>query len=404
MYITRTIEKRVKKLTKEFKVLVVTGARQVGKSTMLKHCDPKRNYVSLGKPNIREFANTEPELFLQRYKTPVIIDEIQYAPILLDYIKEIVDNDEKRGQYWLTGSQPFHLMKNVSESLAGRAAIINMLGLSINEKQNKTDLPITFTEDFINKKRQNSNKLSLQKVFEFIYKGSYPELYAGNISDLDVYYSSYLQTYIERDIRALTSIEDENSFIKFMRIVAARTGQVVKYNQLALEAGISQPTAKKWLSLLITSGIVYLLEPFYENLTKRLTKMPKLYFYDTGLVSYLTKWSSADTLESGAMNGAVLENYVVSEIIKTYLNSGKEPFIYYYRDKDAKEIDIILEHDGVINPIEIKKTSNPGIELIKAFNTLKNKSVPCSKGAIICMKPDLSFIDRNNFIVPVWMI
>lgn len=302
MYITRTIEKRVKKLTKEFKVLVVTGARQVGKSTMLKHCDPQRTYVSLGKPNIREFANTEPELFLQRYKTPVIIDEIQYAPILLDYIKEIVDNDEKRGQYWLTGSQPFHLMKNVSESLAGRAAIINMLGLSINEKQNKTDLPITFTEDFINKKRQNSNKLSLQKVFEFIYKGSYPELYAGNISDLDVYYSSYLQTYIERDIRALTSIEDENSFIKFMRIVAARTGQVVKYNQLAIEAGISQPTAKKWLSLLITSGIVYLLEPFYENLTKRLTKMPKLYFYDTGLCAYLCGWSSSKVLEQGAMN------------------------------------------------------------------------------------------------------
>ena len=234
MYISRTIEKKVKELTKEFKVLVVTGARQVGKSTMLKHCDPKRTYVSLGKPNIREFANSEPELFLQRYKAPVIIDEIQYAPILLDYIKEIVDNSEKRGQYWLTGSQPFHLMKNVSETLAGRAAIINMLGLSINEKQNATDIPIVFNEEYLNKKRQNSKKHSLQKVFEYIYKGSYPELYAGNISDLDVYYNSYLQTYIERDIRALTTIEDENSFIKFMRIVAARTGQVVKYNQLAL--------------------------------------------------------------------------------------------------------------------------------------------------------------------------
>ena len=402
MYITRTIEKRVKKLTKEFKVLVVTGARQVGKSTMLKHCDPQRTYVSLGKPNIREFANTEPELFLQRYKTPVIIDEIQYAPILLDYIKEIVDNDEKRGQYWLTGSQPFHLMKNVSESLAGRAAIINMLGLSINEKQNKTDLPITFTEDFINKKRQNSNKLSLQKVFEFIYKGSYPELYAGNISDLDVYYSSYLQTYIERDIRALTSIEDENSFIKFMRIVAARTGQVVKYNQLALEAGISQPTAKKWLSLLITSGIVYLLEPFYENLTKRLTKMPKLYFYDTGLCAYLCGWSSSKVLEQGAMNGAFFENMVVIEILKNFLNNGKKPALFFYRDTEQKEIDLIIEQNQQLFPIELKLTASPNKSMVKHFSILPEEKY--FNGALFCMVSEDYPINSKVNAIPIWFL
>ena len=402
MYISRTIEKKVKELTKEFKVLVVTGARQVGKSTMLKHCDHKRTYVSLGKPNIREFANSEPELFLQRYKSPVIIDEIQYAPILLDYIKEIVDNSEKRGQYWLTGSQPFHLMKNVSETLAGRAAIINMLGLSINEKQNATDIPIVFKTDYLNNKRQISKKLSLQKVFEYIYKGSYPELYAGNISDLDVYYNSYLQTYIERDIRALTTIEDENSFIKFMRIVAARTGQVVKYNQLALEAGISQPTAKKWLSLLITSGIVYLLEPFYENLTKRLTKMPKLYFYDTGLCAFLCGWSSPKVLEQGAMNGAFFENFVVIEILKNYLNNGKKPSFFFYRDTEQKEIDLIIEQNQKLFPIEIKLTASPNKTMVKNFSILPEEKF--TSGALICMTSEDYPITSKVNAVPIWYL
>jgi predicted AAA+ superfamily ATPase len=402
MYISRTIEKKVKELTKEFKVLVVTGARQVGKSTMLKHCDHKRTYVSLGKPNIREFANSEPELFLQRYKSPVIIDEIQYAPILLDYIKEIVDNSEKRGQYWLTGSQPFHLMKNVSETLAGRAAIINMLGLSINEKQNATDIPIVFNTDYLNNKRQISKKLSLQKVFEYIYKGSYPELYAGNISDLDVYYNSYLQTYIERDIRALTTIEDENSFIKFMRIVAARTGQVVKYNQLALEAGISQPTAKKWLSLLITSGIVYLLEPFYENLTKRLTKMPKLYFYDTGLCAFLCGWSSPKVLEQGAMNGAFFENFVVIEILKNYLNNGKKPSFFFYRDTEQKEIDLIIEQNQKLFPIEIKLTASPNKTMVKNFSILPEEKF--TSGALICMTSEDYPITSKVNAVPIWYL
>lgn len=402
MYISRTIEKKVKELTKEFKVLVVTGARHVGKSTMLKHCDPKRTYVSLGKPNIREFANSEPELFLQRYKAPVIIDEIQYAPILLDYIKEIVDNSKKRGLYWLTGSQPFHLMKNVSETLAGRAAIINMLGLSINEKQNATDIPIIFNDDYLNQKRQNSKKLSLQKVFELIHKGSYPELYAGHISDLEVYYNSYLQTYIERDIRALTTIENENSFIKFMRIVAAKTGQVVKYNQLALEAGISQPTAKKWMSLLITSGIVYLLEPFYENLTKRLTKMPKLYFYDTGLCAFLCGWSSPKVLEQGAMNGAFFENMVVTEILKNYLNNGKKPSFFFYRDTEQKEIDLIIEQNQQLFPVEIKLTASPNKSMVKNFSILPEEKY--TSGALICMVSEDYPITSKVNAIPIWYL
>lgn len=402
MYISRTIEKKVKELTNEFKVLVVTGARQVGKSTMLKHCDPNRTYVSLGKPNIREFANSEPELFLQRYKAPVIIDEIQYAPILLDYIKETVDNSEKRGQYWLTGSQPFHLMKNVSETLAGRAAIINMLGLSINEKQNKTDIPFVFNNDFLDIKRQNAQKLSLQNVFNFIFRGSYPELYAGNISNLEVYYSSYLQTYIERDIRALTTIEDENSFIKFMRIVAARIGQVVKYNQLALEAGISQPTAKKWLSLLISSGIVYLLEPFYENLTKRLTKMPKLYFYDTGLCAFLCGWSSPEVLEQGAMNGAFFENMVVTEILKNYLNNGKRPSFFFYRDTEQKEIDLIIEENQQLFPVEIKLTASPNKSMVKNFSILPEENF--TSGALVCMVSEDYPITTKVNAIPIWYL
>ena len=194
---------------------------------------------------------------------------------------------------------------------------------------------------------------------------------------------SYLTTYIERDVKELSDAIDSLKFLRFITAVAARCGQMINVADIAR---------------------IFYLYPYSNNLLKRLVKTPKLYFYDTGLVCYLTKWSSAETLESGAMNGAILESYVVAEIMKTYMNSGKDPFMYYYRDKDAKEIDIVLEHDGVLNPIEIKKSSNPGTKLVKVFDLLDKASTPRSKGAVICMKPELSAIDRENYIVPVWMI
>ncbi len=399
MYIARTIEKKVRELSRQFKVVVVTGARQVGKSTMLKHCDPERSYVSLGKPNIRALAITEPELFLQRYEAPVIIDEIQYAPNLLDYIKEIVDQSDIKGQYWLTGSQPFHLMKNISETLSGRAAILNMMGLSLCEKLGIPDEPFALTDEFLSKKRKQRVTLKLPEIFEMIYKGSYPELYAGDITDLDVYYSSYLQTYLERDIRGLSSIADESIFIKFIRIVAARTGQPVKYSQLAAETGISQPTAQKWLSLLITSGLVYLLEPYYSNLTKRMTKMPKLYFCDTGLCAYLCGWSSSTVLEQGAMNGAFFETMVVTEVMKSFINNGKKAPLFYYRDTEQKEIDLIIEENQNLHPVEIKLTASPNKSMTKSFKYLPEDKA--SNGALICMVTEDYPLSDNVAALPV---
>ena len=223
-------------------------------------------------------------------------------------------------------------------------------------------------------------------------------------SNSNIFYSSYLTTYIERDVKELAEAIDSLKFLRFITAVAARCSQMLNVAEIARDADINQVQAKNWLGILETLGIIFYLHPYSNNLLKRLVKTPKLYFYDTGLVCYLTRWSSPQTLERGAMNGAILENYVVSEIAKTYMNCGQKPLMYYYRDKDAKEIDIVLEHDGVLNPLEIKKTSNPGTELTKIFSLLDKSSVPRSKGAILCMKPELSAIDKDNYIVPIWMI
>ncbi|WP_347560997.1 MULTISPECIES: ATP-binding protein [Anaerotruncus] len=246
--------------------------------------------------------------------------------------------------------------------------------------------------------------MDVQAIFQRIYQGSMPAIISGLNRNSNIFYSSYLNTYIERDVKGLSVAVDSLKFLRFMTAVAARSGQMLNVAEIAQDADINQIQAKAWLTILETLGIIFYLHPYSNNLLKRLVKKPKLYFYDTGLVCYLTKWSSAETLESGAMNGAMLENYVVSEIAKSYLNCGREPFMYYYRDKDAKEIDIVLERDGVLHPIEIKKTANPGTELTKVFSLLDGASVPRGKGAVICMKPNLSAIDRENYIVPVWLI
>jgi hypothetical protein len=264
--------------------------------------------------------------------------------------------------------------------------------------------PFVIDMEALSARKTNRKTADTREIFERIYRGSMPAIASGVNSNSQIFYSSYLTTYIERDVRELSDAIDSLKFMRFVTAVAARCGQMLNVAEIARDADINQVQAKNWLEILETLGIIFYLHPYSNNLLKRLVKTPKLYFYDTGLVCYLTKWSSAETLESGAMNGAILENFVVAEIMKTYLNSGKEPYLYYYRDKDAKEIDVVLEHDGVLNPIEIKKTSNPGTELIKVFNLLDKSSTPRSKGAVICMKPDLSAIDRDNYIVPIWII
>ena len=405
-YISRSLEKVVSEVTKEYPVVLVTGPRQVGKTTMLQKLmeGTDRSYVSLDDLNERNLAKTDPELFLQLHKPPVLIDEVQYAPELFTYIKVLVDKNHAPGDFWLTGSQVFKLMRGIQESLAGRVAVLSLTSLSQAELCDGEMEPFTVDMDALTIRRKKRKQADTREIFERIFKGSMPAIVSGQNSNSQIFYSSYLTTYIERDVRELSDAIDSLKFYNFITAVAARCGQMLNIADIARDADINQKQAKDWLGILETLGIIFYLHPYSNNLLKRLVKTPKLYFYDTGLVCYLTKWSSADTLLSGAMNGAILENYVVSEIMKTYLNSGKEPFMYYYRDKDAREIDIVLEHDGVINPIEIKKTSNPGTELTKVFNLLDHSSTPRSKGAVICMKPELSAIDRENYIVPVWMI
>lgn len=405
-YIVRSLEKVVKQVTKEYPVVLVTGPRQVGKTTMLKKLmeGTERGYVTLDDLNERSIAKTDPELFLQLHKPPVLIDEVQYAPELFTYIKMHVDENHAPGAFWLTGSQVFKLMRGVQESLAGRVAVLSLTSLAQAEISGKSMEPFSVDFDALSARADNRTPADTLEVFERIYQGSMPAIVSGANSNIQIFYSSYLNTYIERDVKELSETIESLKFLRFMTAVAARCGQMLNAADIATDAGINQVQVKNWLNILETLGVIFYLHPYSNNLLKRLVKKPKLYFYDTGLVCYLTRWSSAETLESGAMNGAILENYVVAEIMKTYLNSGKEPFIYYYRDKDAREIDIVLEHDGVLNPIEIKKSSNPGTELIKVFSLLDKASVPRSKGAVVCMKPKLSAIDRDNYIVPIWMI
>ena len=264
--------------------------------------------------------------------------------------------------------------------------------------------PFTVDLESLTERAKHRQAADAHALFERIFKGSMPALLSGSVSNSQIFYSSYLSTYIERDVKELSDAIDALKFLRFMTAVATRCSQMLNVSEIAQDADINQKQAKDWLHILETLGIIFYLHPYSNNLLKRLVKTPKLYFYDTGLVCYLTKWSSAEVLEYGAMNGAILENYVVSEIAKTYLNTGREPFLYYYRDKDAKEIDIVLEQDGVLNPIEIKKTSNPGTELTKVFSLLDKASVPRGKGAIVCMKPKVGIIDRDNYIVPIWII
>jgi hypothetical protein len=363
-----------------------------------------RGYVTLDDLNERNLAKTDPELFIQMHKPPVLIDEVQYAPELFTYIKMKVDQDYAPGAFWLTGSQVFKLMRGVQESLAGRVAVLSLTSLSQAEISGAALQPFTVDMESLSARRENRKEADTKEIFERIYRGSMPAIVSGANSSSQIFYNSYLGTYIERDVRELSDTIDSLKFLRFITAAAARCGQILNVAEIARDADINQVQAKNWLGILETLGIIFYLHPYSNNLLKRLVKTPKLYFYDTGLVCYLTKWSSAETLECGAMNGAILENYVVAEIMKTYLNCGKEPYLYYYRDKDAKEIDIVLEHDGVLNPIEIKKTSNPGTELTKVFHLLDKSSTPRSKGAVICMKPALGAIDRDNYIVPVWMI
>ena len=399
-YYKRLAENAIKKQEKMFKTILVTGARQVGKTTLLKNMNPNMNYITLDDMILNQSAVEEPELFLKANKPPIIIDEIQYAPNLLRYIKMVVDNSEKKSLYYLTGSQQFHLMKDVSESLAGRVGILNLLGLSLREiKEIEFNEPFLPTEEYLSKRKKHVKEISYNEIWNIIHKGSMPALYQEE-SDVDMFYAMYVSTYIERDVRSLTQVGDTLSFLKFMTALASRIGQLLNLNSIANEVGITIPTAQRWLSILVASNIVYVLEPYYNNIMKRAVKTPKVYFLDTGLAAYLTKWKTSEVLESGTMAGNFFENYVIVEIIKSYYNTGElRPPVYFYRDKEKREIDLIIEENGKLYPIEIKKTANPSKDMIENFKVLETVS-QVQEGAVICMYDKIINLDEKNKVIP----
>ncbi len=417
MYIKRAIEDTVIGISKMFPVLLVTGPRQVGKTTLLKRLSGEdRKYVTLDDPDVRFLAKRDPALFMQRYTPPVLIDEIQYATELLPYIKMYADETGRKGDFWITGSQAFRLMKGVSESLAGRVGIVSLLGLSDAEIYGYDSEPFTTDPKRLIERMGSVKERNLEEVYSRIFKGSMPELYAEEGMDWETYYRSYVDTYLQRDIRDLAQVADEMSFYNFMTVAAAHTSKPVVYEELANAAGVSAPTAKKWLSILVSSHIIALVQPYSNNVLKRVVKMPLIHFLDTGLAAYLLRWSSPETLERGAASGAFFESYVFSEIYKSYLNAGKEPPIFYYRDKDQKEIDLLIWANGSLSPIEIKKAASPGKAAVKNFSVLApleeserfggmaELKTKIGTGNVVCMTRDLLPVDEKNWYVPAWLI
>ncbi|MDR1264376.1 MAG: ATP-binding protein [Propionibacteriaceae bacterium] len=412
-YIPRAAEAAARRISDSFPVLVVTGARQVGKSTMLQHlAEADRTVVSLDDPNARALARTDPGLFLQRYRPPLLIDEIQYAPQLLPLIKLAVDRSGRDGQFWLTGSQSFHLMRHLSESLAGRAGVLPLLGLSSAEIERRPSQPFDPDPGKLVARLSQAAKPSLAQLYQRIITGSMPRLWAQPTVDRETYYRSYVATYLQRDIRDLAQVSDETVFLAFMTAVAARTARPLVMEELSRDVGVSAPTVKRWLSLLASSGLIVLVPPYRNNILSRLTKQPLLHLLDTGLAAHLLRWSDPETLERGAMSGQFFESHVFAELYKSFAAAGREPPLFYYRDKDKREIDVLICQDGAIHPLEIKKSAAPGASALKNFRALDPLAAPgpadlkvdLGAGGVLCLVDDVLPIDAKNSLIPAWLI
>lgn len=403
MYLTRTIEKNIRKLNGFFPVLLVTGPRQAGKTTVLRACAcGGRNYVSLDSMENRLLARRDPALFLQRYRAPLFIDEIQHAPELFPYIKAAVDERKEAGMYWLAGSRQLHLMKNVTESLAGRVGILRLAGLTQAESEGQPDRPPFLpSPERIESRTAHASETDPASLYHRIWKGTYPGMCDAPDETWPLFYDSYVRTYIERDVRDM-GVMDELAFFEFMRRLAAGTARFLNYSEISRDLGVSQSTVKSWLSILQASGLIFLLPPYPANANGRRLKTPKIYFYDTGLVCRLLGWNTPLTLERGAMSKEILETYVVSEMAKSFMHHGVRNNMYYYRDRDKCEIDVLIEDNGILYPVGIERKSNPGMSDVKAFDVigsvLKKKR---GHGAVLCMARARLPITEDVDAVPI---
>lgn len=402
MYVNRTISENILSISNTFKVLLINGARQIGKTTLLKHLsEHNRKYVTLDNPTDLLLAKTDPKGFFDIYSPPVVIDEIQYAPELFPYIKMIADNTQETGLIWLTGSQQYNMMQGVSESLAGRVAIIDLFGFSIYETEQMASEQKPFSP--VNKPMNILKSKNVSDTFKIIWQGSFPAVINLDATTRRTFYDSYIRTYIERDVRQIINIGNEVAFITFMKVIAARTAQQLNIEDIARNVGIATGTVRNWLSVLKTSGLVYMLQPYFKNTTKRLTKTPKLYFVDSGLAAHLAGWTTPEALETGISAGAFFETFVVAEILKSYYHNGETPQLYFYRDDKGKEIDLLIYQNGKYYPIEIKKHSTPSLSDISAFNILA-KTEELGEGCEICLTNEVQPLLPSVNAISIWNI
>lgn len=413
MYIKRHMEKVIQNTEKGFKALLLTGPRQVGKSTVLKHMYGDRKYLTFDDPLLLEETKREPGLFFRNNRPPVILDEVQYITELFPYIKMECDRTDEKGLFLLTGSQQYHLMKNISESLAGRTAILELSGLSLREMQgDEFSDPFIPSEDYIEKRRKSNRRC--ENIWKVIHRGGYPAL-ADEQVDWQTFYSSYVQTYLDRDINELGNVKDRLKFTQFLTAMAARTGQMLNYSTVAEQIEVSVATVKAWTSILEASGIVYIMQPYSNSALTRAVKTPKLYFRDTGLVCYLTRYPTYETAMNGAMAGSLFETFVVSEILKSFSNAGKDYRMYvsYYRGKDKRgnqesgvpkeaEIDLLIEEGDTLYPVEIKMSANPKFTMTNAFDVIDR--IPGKQrgtGAVVCLYSDVLWLNERTAALPV---
>lgn len=402
-YIVRDLERKFLKMNQVFKVLLVTGARQVGKTTMLKHLamGKNRTFVTMDDAQNRELAERDPKLFFQMYKPPLLIDEVQKAPKLFEVMKEICDASDENGLFWLTGSQSQILIRQAGDSLAGRICILRMYGFSQSERLNIHDLSeFSFTMEGLSERLKHFPVNNIRDVYDAIWQGGMPGTLSMDQEQRNVYYDSYINTYLMRDAVDDNGIKDTAGFLRVLRACAAFAGNLINYSDLAAAGDVSIPTAKAWVKILENMGIIYLLEPYYNNELKRLIKTPKLYFCDTGLCAWLSMWTNRDVLMNGAASGHFLENYVVMEFVKLYSSAAGKVLLTFYRDTNQKEIDLIVDADGILHPIEIKRSAAPERKLVKAFDVLKNASQPTGNGGIVCMMDKVFPIDEMNCFIP----